>query len=105
MAFSMAHDWVIDSGTNSHSTNTTETFSTFSLNSSTSAVVTAGGSKLPIKGKGCVSLTSDKTVDKVLYVPSMKRNLLTAARSDLQHQTLLHYGPHSSPSGISPGHS
>jgi hypothetical protein len=55
-------------------------------------VTTAGGQALPIVGQGTAQISKNKDLYPILYVPGMKRNLLSVSKlADDGNYTL--FGP------------
>jgi hypothetical protein len=70
------NDWVLDSGSSSHFSNSKASLTNFSPDVVLTDVTTAGGSKLPVVGKGTIYF-GNNTIPKVLYVPTIRSNLLS----------------------------
>jgi len=76
--------WLLDSGATSHMTSDRELIQNLTNNFAPGQnVTTAGGQQLPVKGQGDVKIQANgeiKTISKVLYVNSIKANLLFVGR-------------------------
>lgn len=77
---SNSQTWILDSGASTHISRDKSSFTSLSDNSATSNVLTASGSGMPVSGSGCISLSKNKTISDVLYVPSITRNLLSIGK-------------------------
>ncbi|KAL3677964.1 hypothetical protein R1sor_020920 [Riccia sorocarpa] len=73
--------WLIDSGASSHLTNLSTALTTVKLANHISFVKSAGGEKHAVEGSGDVIFNINGIkFDNVLYIPSLKRNLLSVGR-------------------------
>jgi hypothetical protein len=75
------HEWYIDLGTTKHVTRSSSALRDFVPSSHHSTIRTAGRTNLPIVGKANVRLTIQsgeiKELSNVLYMPGVKKNLLS----------------------------
>ncbi|CAM6095352.1 unnamed protein product [Calypogeia fissa] len=79
-------EWLVNSRASMHVNGNRSTLSQFIPHSKTSKVTTALGTCIPIAGNGCTKFGGNKVVWKVLYVPGMKRNLLSVGQlTDFGH--------------------
>jgi hypothetical protein len=84
-------DWILDSGASAHVTGERNLLSEIRT-VPTSSVTTAGGQALPIIGQGTAQISKNKDVYPILYVPGMRRNLLSVGKiADDGNYTL--FGP------------
>jgi hypothetical protein len=75
-------DWFIDSGASTHMTGDKNLVRDM-INTPKQSITTAGGVKYPVEGQGNVTLSCDgaiKTVPNVVYVPSIRKNLLSVRK-------------------------
>jgi transposase InsO family protein len=79
--------WVLDSGATHHVTNTRKWYKNFNVEEDIRNVRLGGATSLRVKGSGTIHLTvfnngvsSTIVLNQVLYVPSMRRQLLSMSR-------------------------
>ena len=72
--------WIIDSGASNHMTNESNNFLSYSPYSNNGKVFVANGSFIPISGEGFVSISLSITLDSILHVPKIARNLLSISK-------------------------
>lgn len=72
--------WIGDSGATDHMTGTRRLFTTFVPLASPSRVLLADGSYSTVTGTGDVHISEHLTLHRVLFVPSLKLNLLSISR-------------------------
>jgi hypothetical protein len=84
--------WFLDSGTSAHITRARNLLHEVRAVPSSSTITTAGGKSLPIVGHSVTTLEKNKSVDQILYVPSIWKNLLSVGKfADAGYYTL--FGP------------
>jgi hypothetical protein len=82
-------EWLIDSGASAHVTGNRNLLTEIRPVPH-SSVTTAGGNSLSIVGQGHATLDKNKGVSTVMYVPGMRKNLLSVGKvADASHYTLL----------------
>jgi hypothetical protein len=69
--------WIVDSGASSHYSNSTQDFSIFQPQTTPNSVTTASGAQMSVEGTGLMHFGNNKKASPVLYVPSIKSNLLS----------------------------
>jgi hypothetical protein len=72
-------DWFLDSGATTHVTGNRDLLTDIRI-APKSNVTTVGGNALPVEGHGKATISDNKVVDNILYVPSMKKNLLSVGK-------------------------
>jgi hypothetical protein len=84
-------DWILDSGASAHVTRERNLLFEIRI-VPTLAVTTVGGHALPIVGQGIAHINKNKEVHSILYIPGMRKNLLSVGKlADDGNYTL--FGP------------
>lgn len=81
--------WFLDSGASNHITGDQRIVSNVVKPNITTTIKTASGAALPVVGKGIVTLSDNKILEHVLYVPGVQKNLLSVgALTDKGHRVV-----------------
>ena len=76
--------WIIDSGASDHMTGAHNLFSIYSPRADNLKVKIACGTFSPIDGKGSIRICESITLNPVLHVPNLSRNLLSISQLSKQ---------------------
>lgn len=83
--------WIVDSGASDHICYNSKLFTSMTLLPQSIPVKLPNGSVIPVTHVGAIPITPEIMLERVLFVPLFKHNLLSVARLVSDHKLVVHF--------------